>query len=133
MCHASVYASGSVCLLQDRRKPEKAEKGQCLPASADRCQYRAIEQSETPGTKFCRMRTRNLRVQHGQGKEALYFRWTCLCVGEISGAGLCPERPVHPHGGSADRKPALGHLTQFKNSPAAQQKRTSIQKNRCPF
>ena len=94
---------------------------------------RAIEQSETPGTKFCRMRIRNLRVQHGQGKEALYFRWTCLCAGEISGAGLCPERPVHPHGWSADRKPALGHLTQFKNSPAAQQKRTSIQKNRCPF
>jgi len=30
-------------------------------------------------------------------------------------------------------KPALGHLTQFKNSPAAQQKRASIQKNRCPF
>ena len=46
---------------------------------------------------------------------------------------LCPERPVHPHGGSADRKPALGHLTQFKNSPSAQQKRTSIRKNRCPF
>ena len=46
---------------------------------------------------------------------------------------LCPERPVHPHGGSADRKPELGHLTQFKNSPSAQQKRTSIRKNRCPF
>ena len=37
-----VCASGSVCLLQDRWKPEKAEKGQCLPASADRCQYRGL-------------------------------------------------------------------------------------------
>ena len=43
------------------------------------------------------------------------------------------EWAVYPHGGSADRKPELGHLTQFKNSPPAQQKRTSIQKNRCPF
>ena len=34
-----VCASGSVCLLQDRWKPEK---GQCLPASADRCQYRGL-------------------------------------------------------------------------------------------
>ena len=92
--------------------------------------YRAIRNA---GHEILPDADRNLRVQHGQGKEALYFRWTCLCAGEISGAGLCPERPVHPHGGSADRKPALGHLTQFKNSPTAQQKRTSIQKNRCPF
>ena len=49
------------------------------------------------------------------------------------GRAVRPEGTVHPHGESADRKPALGHLTQFKNSPAAQQKRTSIQKNRCPF
>ena len=25
---------------------------------------------------------------HGQGKEALHFRWACLCAGEISAAGL---------------------------------------------
>ncbi|WP_444268093.1 hypothetical protein [Faecalibacterium sp.] len=25
---------------------------------------------------------------HGQGKETLHFRWTCLCAGTVSGAGL---------------------------------------------
>ena len=35
---------------------------------------------------------------------------------------LCPERPVHPHGGFADRKPELGHLTQFKTAPGTTKK-----------
>ncbi|MCO7108730.1 N-acetyltransferase [Gemmiger formicilis] len=29
---------------------------------------------------------------HGQGKETLHFRWTCLCAGEISGAGILKNR-----------------------------------------
>ena len=33
------------------------------------------------------------------------------------GRAVRPEGTVHPHGGSADRKPALGHLTQFKTAP----------------
>ncbi len=32
---------------------------------------------------------------HGQKKETLHFRWTCLCAGEISGAGLYAKGAGH--------------------------------------
>ena len=49
--------------------------------------------------------------QHGQGKEALHFRWACLCAGEISAAGLyakgagyclCRGRPAGRAGDSGN-------------------------------
>ena len=48
---------------------------------------------------------------HGQGKEALHFRWACLCAGEISAAGLyakgagyclCRGRPAGHAGDSGN-------------------------------
>ena len=48
---------------------------------------------------------------HGQGKEALHFRWACLCAGEISAAGLyakgagyclCRGRPAGRAGDSGN-------------------------------
>ena len=48
---------------------------------------------------------------HGQGKETLHFRWTSLCAGEISGAGiyakgaghcLCRGRPAGRAGDSGN-------------------------------
>ena len=32
---------------------------------------------------------------HGQGKETLHFRWTSLCAGEISGAGIYAKGAGH--------------------------------------